>query len=265
MGATGGYAGSKLDGEAASIISAGRDSMVNVWSASGDCLSSQAAHRGSVTFLSDINYPGGGSSYIHAYSAAHGLNNKASYHNPAFTHPTMVSLGSDGAIKVWDVRRFKCISEISPTTSSSSQSGNSTKAVWCSQGLITGSNTGAVRLYEHSAGLDAPGTARDPTALNSGYETAGGETSYLRSGSGSPGALQHGAYLGITTATSSQDWMVRDLAMHHTVSASATSSHPVGSHSTTPTQLGNACTDLICSEALVASGSKSGQILRWSK
>jgi hypothetical protein len=249
LGASG-FASSKLEGEAAAVVSAGRDSMINIWSASGDCLSSQAAHRGTVSFLSDINYSAGLSGYSYAYSAQQGLNTKSVYASPFGNNPLMLSLGADGAIKLWDLKRFKCISEVAP----SAQAGNSTKAVWCAEGFLTGSNTGAVRLYEHSASVDltgGQGSARDF------------EAEYVaRSGSGSPGALNYGSALPGIPASGPAEWLVRDLGVH---SATGAAAGVVGGAQQGQQQGAGACTDLLCTEALCASASKSGQILRWSR
>jgi hypothetical protein len=253
-GANGGFGSSKLEGEGASIVSAGRDSMVNIWSSSGDCLSSQAAHRGTVSFLSDINYPGVSGGYSYAYSALSGLNTKSCYNSLICSSPMMLSLGTDGVIKVWDMRRYKCISEVGP----SPQAGNCTKAVWCSQGFLTGSNTGVVRLYEHTASLEPGstlGTARDITTAGYGGDSA----DYVgRTGSGSPGAVPYISSLA-TIPASPQEWAVRDLAVHGAGATGAGGAASAGAGAS------SACTDLICTEAMCASASKSGQILRWSR
>ncbi len=151
-----------------SFLSAGRDSMLNAWTANGDCISSQTAHRGAATFLSDITSRSMGSSSAGT--------------------PAMVSLGADSVLKLWDLKRLKCVAEL-PSPASA---GTATKAVWCGPSLVVRGTSGLVRQY-----------------------VAAGDTA---------------------------DWSGgRDLGAH-----------------------GQASSDLISSESVVASASRSGQILRWS-
>ncbi|KAJ1424279.1 WD40-repeat-containing domain protein, partial [Ochromonadaceae sp. CCMP2298] len=152
LNSAGGMSGGGGETSRATIISAGRDSMINAWSSSGDCLSSSAAHRGTVACLSEIAYGGARASY-------------------AGGGPLMLSTGLDGMIKLWDMRRFKCVSEISSAPSApapaptlvgmgaqaqaqSQAHGNLSKVVWCKRGFVTGSSGGVVRLYESDT---APG------------------------------------------------------------------------------------------------------------
>lgn len=121
-----------------SFLSAGRDSMLNVWTSNGDCISSQVAHRGSANFLSEINY---------GFTARQ---NGA----PVLLSPLMVSLGADNIIKVWDLKRFKAMAEFASPASS----GNVSKAVWCGQSLVVSSNTGVVRQYECTTNATATTT-----------------------------------------------------------------------------------------------------------
>lgn len=244
----------KLEGEGAAVVSAGRDSMINVWSNNGDCLSSQAAHRGTVSFLSEINNSS-------AMGHPAGLNSRSYYSCPLSSNPLMLSLGTDGAIKLWDMRRYRCISEINP----GNQNGNFTKAVWCNTGFVAGSNTGVVRLYENSGVSDTLTSARD--VYTAGYSTAEAAEIVARSGSGSPSALAYtyghpSTAPGTAAGAVTSEWVTRDLAMHSAASTSASSTTTGGSASA---QSSAACTDLICTDSLLASGSKSGQILRWSR
>ena len=215
----------------ATIVSAGRDSMINAWSNSGDCISSQAAHRGTVSFLSESN-----------------------------NMRCLISLGTDNMIKLWDMKRFKCFSEIAPSiavsstsASSSSSSGGGggyskasvsqyvpgtfTKAVWCGpQSFVTGSSTGVIRLYEGGAG--------------GGF--SGGGDSMSSAGVNPSAPLDASPSLPTSTSASVSDWVGRDLSVH------------------TSNQSQVACTDLICamnvnnsSMSMLASASKSGQIFSW--
>ena len=81
--------------DALSFVSAGRDSMLHGWSATGDCVGMQAAHRGPVTCISDIR-----SGLSYGPTASHGA-------------AVMLSSGADGLTKLWDLCRMKVISEIS--------------------------------------------------------------------------------------------------------------------------------------------------------
>ncbi len=118
------------------FVSAGRDAMLNFWNASGDCLSSQTAHRGYVSYLSEV--------YFH-YSAAANRPTSANY--SAIASPWILSAGSDSSIKLWDLRRYRCIAEI---TASTPPTGTISKIVWCgSKGdcFVTASSSGQIRLF----------------------------------------------------------------------------------------------------------------------
>lgn len=108
-------------GDAASFLSAGRDSVINLWTNGGDCVGTQTAHRGSVTVLSDINM------------------------NLKFRHgvPLLFSLGVDSSIKLWDLRKFKQVTEFDVPDS------NVTKAVWAGQHIVSSSSSGHVRLWSY--------------------------------------------------------------------------------------------------------------------
>lgn len=113
-------------GDNCAFLTAGRDSMVNMWSNIGDCVGSQTAHRGAISFLSEINLNSG-----------YRPNTSNQY------TPLMLSLGSDSSIKVWDIKRFRAISEVSVQNS-----GNLSKAVWLGQSFIVGTTSGSLKLYE---------------------------------------------------------------------------------------------------------------------
>lgn len=97
--------------------------MINMWTADGDCVGSQAAHRGSVNFLSDINCNLNYRGFLGA--------------------PMMFSLGSDNVIKLWDLKRFKSSAEIAMPT-------NVTKGVWAGESIITSGPTGAVTCWNYA-------------------------------------------------------------------------------------------------------------------
>eukprot|EP01038_Epipyxis_sp_PR26KG_P014312 gene14312-19196_t len=139
------------------FISGGRDSMLNIWNANGDCIHSQSAHKGSLLFLSDINYNYRQYNNNNKLSAIDRLNGNnllnQSYNNISSSNssiiiiPSVISIGSDNSIKVWDMKKYKLMNEIT----NNNQNGNITKAVWTSsQSFITGSSTGAIRLYENN-------------------------------------------------------------------------------------------------------------------
>jgi len=270
-GGTGGEGGDVHVGARASIISAGRDSMINVWTSNGDCISSTAAHRGTVSFLSELNYgasPAGG-------GGASGVGTVASNYTAALAagNPLMISLGTDNQIKLWDMKRFKCVSEISAvaavsTTSAAEDSltsgasrsataagggaqvGNLSRAVWCPQGFITSSTAGAVRLYETGV-LEGATTVNDGMGIHSSSSSGLDGVSPDRGG-GTAGAAAGAS--GITTATgpgtgAGMEWSGCELATH--AAGSGAGSGPIAS------------TDLICTKNLLASSSKAGQVLCW--
>ena len=101
--------------------------MINLWTANGDCVVSQQSHRGSVAFLSDINY------------------NRVSN----LCGPLLLSLGTDNMIKLWDLKKFKSIFEQPVTQQSNcSNSGSLSKAVWVGQSFVTASSSGVLKLYD---------------------------------------------------------------------------------------------------------------------
>ena len=108
-------------GEGASFVSGGRDCVVNLWTAKGDCVGSQALHKGGVIMLSDIN-------------------NHLSF-RPAV--PFMFSLAADNMIKLWDLRRLKFATEFTVPGPAV------VKAVWAGQSIFTASANGDIRRWSH--------------------------------------------------------------------------------------------------------------------
>lgn len=183
--------------EAPAIISAGRDAMINFWSASGELLASQtAAHRGHTSFLSMTSSASSRSSL-------------------------MVSAGADGLLKVWDARRPRggCQAELLAPT------GGVAKIAWASspvaaasganvstqQSFVVAGSTGVVRLYEKDA--------------NSNNSAA----NYVVNDNGS------------SAAAAGSDWRLTELRAHTA-----------------------GCTDVVCSDGMIAVAAKNGQILRWN-
>lgn len=59
--------------------------------------------------------------------------------------PMMLSAGADNIVKVWNMKKFKCVSEIQMGT----VTGPLTKAAWVGQSVVTAS-AGNIRLWEYS-------------------------------------------------------------------------------------------------------------------
>lgn len=121
--------------DALSFVSVGRDSMLHGWSATGDCVGAQAAHRGPVSCISDIR---------------NGLSFGPSSSQGA---PVMLSSGADGLTKLWDLRRMKVISEI-PTSGSGTASNSVSKIVWIGESFVTATASGSIQLWSHKSMLD---------------------------------------------------------------------------------------------------------------
>jgi WD40 repeat protein len=115
-----------LRGETLSFISSGRDSHLNLWTSSGECVGTQSAHRGSVHYMSDINY---------------NLNCKPS----TFNTPVIISCGGENSVKLWDIRKFKNLSEFVVPSSY----GTVIKLGWWGQSLITATNTGNIKMWSY--------------------------------------------------------------------------------------------------------------------
>lgn len=101
------------------FLSGGRDSMINLWTSSGDCIGTQAAHRGSVHYISEV---------------------KKEFFSSG--SPAIVSLGADNMMKLWDLKKFRPIFETSFSLDVAS------KAVWRGKSVITGSSSGIIREWK---------------------------------------------------------------------------------------------------------------------
>lgn len=122
--------------DALAFVSAGRDSMLHGWSASGDCMGSQAAHRGPIACISDIR-----SSLSFGPASSSGA-------------PVMLSSGADGLTKLWDLRRMKVISEIGGVTATGAASNTVSKIVWIGESFVTATASGSVLLWNHKSVMD---------------------------------------------------------------------------------------------------------------
>lgn len=101
-----------------------------MWNATGDYLGSQPGHRGAINFLSDFNSNLDLRFMQSKYSTV-GV-------------PMLLSVGADNIIKIWDMKRFKCVSEIQI----GSATGPLTKAVWVGKSVVTASG-GNIRFWDH--------------------------------------------------------------------------------------------------------------------
>jgi hypothetical protein len=145
--------------EQVSFISAGRDSMINFWNGNGDCISSQTAHRGYVSYLSDFS----SSLFNHNAPQLRRGGRPLSANNPLL----FLSIGSDSVIKMWDVKRCRSVAEIqpsstpTPTPGTASSSSNITKTTWCSEGntFLSASSNGHIRYYEKTDTVSYPTTS----------------------------------------------------------------------------------------------------------
>jgi WD40 repeat protein len=115
-----------------SFLSAGRDAMLYLWTGNGDCIGSQALHRGNIHFLSEVN-----ANLLHRSS------------NPT---SAIISLGADNCIKVWDLKKNRCLADVANHPGC----GVFSKAVWIrSHHVITASNTGSIKLWSYPAANEA--------------------------------------------------------------------------------------------------------------
>ena len=182
-----------------------------MWNATGDYLGSQPGHRGAINFLSDFNSNLDLRFMQSKYSTV-GV-------------PMLLSVGADNIIKIWDMKRFKCVSEIQI----GSATGPLTKAVWVGKSVVTASG-GNIRFWDHKI-----------ENLNVSSSESFDKNNNSNSNGNGNGAESRGSNK-TETATSQSEWKSRGL----------------GSHAQT-------CTDLISTDSYVASSSKSGQIFRWSR
>lgn len=179
---------SRRNAENPSFVSAGRDGMLCLWSGSGDCLSSQIAHRGAINCVSEVT-SGSKSLYL--------------------------SCGSDNLIRAWDAKRLKLEFEFSTQAVA--------KICWFHNTFITGSTSGGIRKYE-SPSFNA---MCDPLSLPTGNNSNNEKTNTF--------------VANIGNGSSDVDWVSQDVTSHSTV-----------------------CTDMVSSNNLVVSASKSGQIIRFT-
>ena len=148
MAGSGSGPGSGMSGSS-TFVSGGRDSIINLWDDSGDCVGAQAGHRGAATFFSDFNYN------FHLKMTTKPTPSKQS----TLGSPMMLSSGADNIIKVWDMRRFRAVSEINLGTGG----GPLTKAVWSGTNAIVAASGGNIRLWEYASEADEA----DPYYANS--------------------------------------------------------------------------------------------------
>ena len=194
----------------------------------GNCLATLTAHRGTVNFLSEVNFE---------LQLKPSNSSAATSVNSQFTSPLMLSTGSDNAIKIWDLKKMRAASEISVVGS-----GSLTKAVWVGPSVVACTNSGAVKLYQYAplpssvsfAGIGGPGSPGGDVISSSmqGIPFADdASVGSLQGGGGGGGG-------GIKAA----EWITKDLGMHN-----------------------QACTDLLSTDHYVATASKNGQIFRWTR
>ena len=147
--------------EVASFASGGRDSVVNLWTGTGSCVGSVSHHRQGVHYLSDINLVrylsrGGG-------SARGGSGAKSGGQRRAI--PTMFSIGGEGAVKLWDLRRFKSMGGFDVYSSNATNAARAVdsasgpgklppaRGVWADQGIVSAhGKEGNVTLWTMEGG-----------------------------------------------------------------------------------------------------------------
>lgn len=152
------------------FVSAGKDHMINFWTSSGDCIASHTAHRGSISYLSEVFYP----SLING--GLEKINSNCLWSNSL---PHLLSIGNDNTIKLWDLKKCKNVLEIpsaislppstilSPSNPSSSSPsspspclGTITRAVWTGPygGFMTATSSGIVRTFDPYTNSNNEGT-----------------------------------------------------------------------------------------------------------
>lgn len=219
------------------FVSAGRDSMINLWSTAGDCLTTLTAHKGTVSYLSEVSFEWQGRQ-----------------RTPGPPIPVMISTGSDNCVKIWDLKKMKLLSELSMPAGT----GGVMKTVWVGRSLVTCSSSGAVRLYSFAATANAAAALApcfSATASSSGNGVAGPsnrsslETTEQQFGmdneeelSSSHIAVQQQQQQQPAKSTSTGEWFGCELG---------TLSQPAS--------------DLLCASSFVVCSSKNGQILCWKR
>lgn len=109
-----------------SFASAGRDSMINLWTGSGICVGTVPAHRGSVGYLSEVNY-------------------NCALKPSSLGAPCVISAGADCCMKVWDLRRAKLLADVPVPL----EFGTVTKAAWAGHGIVAVTSSGAVKAWDY--------------------------------------------------------------------------------------------------------------------
>jgi hypothetical protein len=201
------------------FVSGGRDSIVNLWDDSGDCIGAQAGHRGAATFFSDF-----------CYSFNLKSSKPLSSRHSTVGSPVMLSSGADNIIKVWDMKRFRAVSEIHVGAGG----GPLTKAVWAGASSIVSASGGTIRLWEYTSAAATDGASALGAGSDGDGEVGTGGDAAAAGGGGV------GAGAGAGAGGGGGEWRGKSLA-----------SHP------------QTCTDLISTDTFVASAFKSGQILCW--
>ena len=169
--AIGGEAGDATTGstyEAASFASGGRDSVVNLWTNTGNCVGSVSSHRQGVHYLSDIN--------LFNYSTSAKTADVAKGKYVARVLPTIFSIGGEGAIKIWDLKRFRAIGDINVYSADS---------INAAKDLTDGSKAPLARgVWAHQSIVSAHGKEGNITMWNSdGSSGAWGSKNLAQHGS----------------------------------------------------------------------------------
>jgi WD40 repeat protein len=182
--------------------------MLNLWSSGGDSIGTQAAHRGSVHYLSELNY-------------------NLLYKPSTLGAPIIMSTGADNMVRLWDLRRFKCISDFFGGESC----GTIKRAEWTGsegQSIVTASNNGSLKLWDYQTPITKD---KDDIVID-------GNISIIAKDGGANDDNLEGQK---ESKILSPEWVASDLPSHS-----------------------QACTDLVTGKNFVASSSKSGQIYLWN-
>jgi len=141
IGGEAGNAAAGIANEAASFASGGRDSVVNLWTNNGNCVGSVSSHRQGVHYLSDINLFNFNASAKSTESAKGGK-------TTGRVMPTIFSIGGEGSIKIWDLKRFKAVGDINVYSADVRNSDSTkeisdgskpplTRGVWAHQSIVS--------------------------------------------------------------------------------------------------------------------------------